>query len=394
MDYKLLLFQLQHYKNNYMVNFFEGGITIGYCIYYMKTEQLHFNKQEHIIPAALGGIQKLDHGVVSDEANEKFSKIELNAIRNSPININRTKFGPGKRGRLTLKKLKSPVIKVLNQEENNGLEFPLGFIFSGESYIIPQLYLDIDDEKNTCFSTYLYSTFIDKIPIEFKSDFNAKLIQFLMNKQRIYKLVKMSFDTEKHFISIGYYEGKWYAATSHQTINMDMLALHVLLPMLKEQAQTLIQDEEEAQPQALSNSLFKYQDQFQLETSSFFFLYLKTAFNALAYFKGSEFVCKDIFDELRDSILNMTNIVKFIEEDKQLFNSSIKNYINKFPQLSHYVILCAREEILMGYVSFYGEQPAIIKITDKYQGENFTHGLICDWKNRSKELLLENFIWG
>lgn len=283
-------------------------------------------------------------------------------------------------------------MKVLNQEENRGLEFLLGFIFSGKSYIIPQIYFDFHDEENSFIPTYIHSTFIDKTANEMKFDFNRKLIQFLRNKNREFILVKMPFETNKHFIILGYYNNKWYAATSHQIINMDMLAIHVIIPMLKGQLQMLVDNNEEAKPKVVPNSLFNYKDHFQLDTSSFYFLYLKTAFNALAYFKGAEFVCNDIFDEFRDSILNMDNIVKFIEEDKQLFNSSIKCYINKFPQLSHYVILCAREGILMGYVSFYGEQPAIIKITDKYQGENFTHGLICNWKNRSKELLLEDFI--
>ncbi|MFJ7738750.1 hypothetical protein ACIQ2D_20780 [Lysinibacillus sp. NPDC097287] len=33
---------------------------MGYCIYYKQTDQqLHFDKEEHVIPAGLGGIEKL-----------------------------------------------------------------------------------------------------------------------------------------------------------------------------------------------------------------------------------------------------------------------------------------------------------------------------------------------
>ena len=67
------------------------------CIYYKKSEQhLRFDKEEHVIPAGLGGIQKLQRGTVSDEANEKFSKLETVVLRNSFIGLNRMNNGPGK----------------------------------------------------------------------------------------------------------------------------------------------------------------------------------------------------------------------------------------------------------------------------------------------------------
>ena len=45
------------------------------CVYYKDAEGLRFEKQEHIIPAFLGGKKMLDQGVVSDQANELFSGI-------------------------------------------------------------------------------------------------------------------------------------------------------------------------------------------------------------------------------------------------------------------------------------------------------------------------------
>ena len=39
------------------------------CIYYGKSENLTYEKQEHVIPAGLGGHIKLGKGVVSDQAN-------------------------------------------------------------------------------------------------------------------------------------------------------------------------------------------------------------------------------------------------------------------------------------------------------------------------------------
>lgn len=359
-------------------------------MYYKQSEkQLHFNKQEHVIPAALGGIQKLENGVVSDEANERFSKIELNAIRNSPININRMRFGPGKRGSLNLKKLKNPIMKVLSKNGDDKIEFPLGFIFLGKSYVIPQVFLDFNDENNSFIPLYICSKFEGKSEFDINSDFKKRLIQFLKNKKRIYKLINMPFETKRHFIGIGYYRGKWYASTSHKFINMDILAQY-LLPTLIKQVQENSETIGTPRSETIIDSAFKYKDQFTLDTKGFYFLYLKTAFNTLAFFKGTDFVCDEIFDEIRNSILSLSDIDKFIESDKIFIESNIRNKINKFPHLSHYVILCARKNNLTAYVSFYGEQPCIIKITDEYHGDNFIHGLICDHKKR-KEFLLEDF---
>ena len=47
------------------------------CIYLGNCEDLTYQKQEHVFPAGLGGKRMLDHGVVSDQANNLFSPMEL-----------------------------------------------------------------------------------------------------------------------------------------------------------------------------------------------------------------------------------------------------------------------------------------------------------------------------
>lgn len=55
---------------------------MGNCIYLKKSEpDVRFTKREHVIPAGLGGIAKLSLGVVSDEANEYFSPLEMETLR-------------------------------------------------------------------------------------------------------------------------------------------------------------------------------------------------------------------------------------------------------------------------------------------------------------------------
>ncbi|MEX6702035.1 hypothetical protein ABS315_20925 [Peribacillus frigoritolerans] len=361
------------------------AISIVYCIYYKKSdEDLRFDKEEHIIPAGLGGIQKLEKGTVSDEANEKFSKLETVALRNSFIAINRMNFGPGKRGSLNVKKIKSPVMRVLKQEGDNVLEFVLGFIFAGQSYFIPQIILDFDDEDNS-FIPYFMSTILNGKSIEdFPLELIGNIIEFLESEKREFKLVHMPFETNKHFINIGYYERKWYAATSHKTINMDLLAENLLLPMLKEMKDKSKEKKEFSKPEILSELLFEYKDQINTDAETFHFLYLKTAFNALTFFKGTDFVCNEIFDEIRESIIKLSNLHNFIDSEEDFYDTEIEGYVNNIPEKAHYVFLCAKDNRLIAYVSFYGEFPGKIKLTDKYEGNDFIEGLICDWKNRKE----------
>lgn len=118
-------------------------------------------------------------------------------------------------------------------------------------------------------------------------------------------------------------------------------------------------------------------------------MYLKTAFNALALFKGTEFVGTKIFDEVRESIINVSNLDKFIETGNDIQVSEIVVYAKNVPDKAHYVIIRAKDGRLTAYVSFYGEKPVILTLTDSYQGEDFVDGLICNWRNR-EEFRLEN----
>ena len=47
------------------------------CIYYKNNPKLTYKEKEHIFPAGLGGITTLSKGLVSDQANSLFSKLEI-----------------------------------------------------------------------------------------------------------------------------------------------------------------------------------------------------------------------------------------------------------------------------------------------------------------------------
>lgn len=354
------------------------------CIYYQQSKDcLRFKKQEHVIPAGLGGITKLGKGMVSDEANEMFSKTELKALRDSFIAVNRMNLGPGKRGNLNFNKIKNPIMRVLQQEDKNyEIEFLLGFIYAGNSYIIPQLVLNFDDVEGSVKPIFMSSPFHEDNIKEFPLDFNKKLRLFLKNHKRNFSLVKMPFKTNRHFITVGFYKGKWYAATSHKIINMDILALE-FLPMVEAMIKNQIVyklnfDLPDTKPN------FRYTETLNMDFDVFYFLYVKTAFNALALFKGSEFVSEKIFDSVRKAIITQENLDDFINKKKMDISKEIIDYINSFPDKSHYIIINAKGNRMKAFVSFYGEYPATVQLTNEYLGEPFIDGLICDWKNRDE----------
>jgi hypothetical protein len=319
---------------------------MGYCIYYKDSEpKLRFTKKEHVIPAGLGGIEKLPIGYVSDEANELFSLTEREVLRNSILSVNRENVGPGKRGSMNVKKVKSPNVYILKSEDEDGDNYKLGFVFAGEAYMIPQLVINFND-ANLSYTTFYVSTVLNnENGKQIIFDFGKNLTEFFLNKNRTYELIEMPFQTNKHFILIGMYKGKWYAATSHKIINMNYLSI-IMLENTGNSFNKQVYGE-------FPKSLQHYRYQFKFDGNSFYFLYIKTAFNALAFFKGHNFVCQDIFDPVRNAVLNKTdNICNFVMDFEKPPNL-ITEIIRKVPEKNHYVIITRVKNIILAYVSFY-----------------------------------------
>jgi hypothetical protein len=353
---------------------------MGYCIYLKKSEpDVKFTKREHVIPAGIGGISKLPLGVVSDEANEHFSPLEMDALRKSFISINRNNVGPGKRGSFNIKKVKSPTIRILKEAESLVEQYKLGFAFAGEIYIITQIAIDFND-KEEYYTTSYYSTVFDgQYSKQTVIDFRDHLITFLANKKRKFRLINMPYNPTNHFVNIGYYEGKWFAATSHKVINMDYLAW-MLLPELKREQIEYIDKE----PSVLDKSLLQYSYQLDMSSSLNYFIYAKTAFNVLAFLKGSDFIQHERFEGIRKSIVDNNDIDNFIVNDKGLYGL-IEDIVERVPKWAHYAIITTENNSILAFVGFYGEkQSAIIRLAGDYVGESLRGGIICDWMNRSE----------
>lgn len=72
--------------------------SMGKCIYYKDRQDLTFTKREHIFPRCIGGVNRLNLGIVSDQANEFFANnLEVKTMRESVIAISKILLGPKKK---------------------------------------------------------------------------------------------------------------------------------------------------------------------------------------------------------------------------------------------------------------------------------------------------------
>lgn len=352
------------------------------CIYYKYgTENLEFSNQEHIIPAGLGGITKLPRGYVSNEANNFFSSFELRALRNSMLSINRNNHGPGRRGSLNVQNVRNPVIHIFNavtpEKELDTTLVPLrlGFLFAGVVQILPQVYIRFDELWNMRRPLYVADNFSNN-PEETMSKFLTSLVPFLKNKQCKFIFVEPPTSTSIKFVSIGYYEKKYYVCSSIKPFRINNFCNLLLLRPLPELNPFLLSSATEYH--------YSY-DIGDLKDVSFPLVYIKTAFNALTLFMGHSFVLESIFDPLRNNICNTENLDSYWI--RSTMPSWLVNWVKSaVPTKAHFVVIHGQFTIIDAYVSFYREPlNSIIRLTSEYTGETFKMGLICDWKTRKEQ---------
>lgn len=90
------------------------------CIYYRNNDELNYDTKEHIFPKCIGGMKRLPKGVVSDQANEYFSKLELHTFRETAVFAGRIFNGPLKKPS-KIKKYNIP--KYIYNTENDSRVF-------------------------------------------------------------------------------------------------------------------------------------------------------------------------------------------------------------------------------------------------------------------------------
>ena len=344
-------------------------VNMNKCIYLKETDlKQSFEKQEHIFPAGIGGIRKLNKGVVCDKVNgEIFSKMELDFMRNSLIALPRQIQGPGKRGSLIEKKSTKSNIHVVSRNEELS-DVSLGYIKLGKPYQIPQFkVIDeteiqiIFDQSDGDYSDQLVN-FIDNL-----KDFDDKYILIVEKNIPINQLL------------FGNFESKWYLGVHENSFS------YPLSDIINKLVNKRYSNEK---PQFNATQVTCHQHMvFNIE--KFNRVCAKTVFNFLAFSHGSDFVLQEKFDSIREWIINGGND-KFVNLlDKG--NRNIKMIKNiDFPDESHKILINKVDNRLVGLLTLYGEsfEVAVI-LCDNFTDKFVVNGYICDWKNKKEYTLME-----
>lgn len=345
-----------------------GGIFhMNFCIYLKRTEtELTFKSGEHIFPAAIGGIQKLPESFVSEEFNNKFSKLEGHFTQDELLSLPRQFHGPGKRGNLNPKRATKSKICILS-EENNPNSVRLGYISLSKPYYIPQIKININGE--TQFSADLS-----------EGDGKTQVNDFFKSVQEFndyYTIHEEKNINQDEFI-IGYEivnkKKKWHIAFS------DSKHLNNINKWIERLNKTTLPEKVNAENKsAMVNAMQGLQ-----VSESYFRTCAKIAFNFLAFVKGQEFVLQECFDPIRNWIINGGKNKAFVSDF--LNDEELKRFHSiKFPEMSHKLIIINNRGTLCAYISFYGGHfGVLIQLGSGFEGEFEFDGFICDWQNRKE----------
>lgn len=332
------------------------------CIYLKHPESyLSFTSKEHIIPAGIGGLTTLDLGVVSDQANNIFSGIELYFMRNSVISLLRQFFGPGKRGSLSPKRATRSHIHVMTNI-NNPYDVNLGYLRLGQPHLIPQILITTNNEFRIMF---------DKFDGDFDKQFD-NFVEDLKTYDGKYINIFDSCIPEK-YILLGKYQNKWYLALPEKDIDFNV----------KNIIQEAINVKLTEQPQYAKENIKSYQ-KIAFGFDNCFRVCAKIVFNFLASSKGIDFVMRKKFDPIRNWIVSGGEN-RFVNLSNRPDGGSMFDGF-PFPETAHRIIISKIGNQLIGVVSFYGNHfETVVLLCDNYHDRFELEGFICDWENK-KEL--------
>lgn len=334
------------------------GDYLNKCIYYKNGNGLTYTKKEHIISAGLGGTKKLELGIVSNQANEQFSRMELDVLRKSPIGLIRAFLGPGKRGTLSENKRTKSDIHVIHECGSESAE--LGYIELGKPKSISQI--RIDKSNNITFEFDKYAGDMD---IQF-----SQLILKLSTFDFEYKAFKN--ENVKEDISIlGYFEGKWYMFFNDEKW---LEKWKDIIPKLL--SGNFEKSDSGEQSYQCKNYMYMH---FKIDFIERFIA--KTAFNTFAYLYSHERALDDEFDNLRNWIINGG---ENLYVKPMSGHNTVLNEIG-IPDYAHTVLISKiKGGNIIAQVCIYGENfpNYVVLLAKEYSKPIMPNVFICDWKNR------------
>lgn len=333
------------------------------CIYLGNSENLTYQKQEHVFPAGLGGKRMLDHGVVSDQANELFSPMELKLMRHSLIAFERMMYGPGKRGSHNPAKAAKSAVNVGLQDDGQPI---LCYTAAGKPYNIPQFHRH---ENEATVS----------VPNEC-SDGEKQIKSFLASLE--YFRDKCTFLKSEYIpdgdILIGFSEGTYYVATNAIRPTNACIEKEVRNFLANFQMRELKYGEHHAKQ---SHKLG--------ETPEIARVYAKIAINVLALRKGFEYASHPNFLEIREWILTGEASTEYFFLP-QIQAEPPDDIMKMIPPKAHWCIFVCRNGKLDAIVCLYNRYIRRFTLGDLPDGKSFLlDGYICDWQNEQEYTIMQ-----
>jgi len=328
------------------------------CIYLVDQPNLHYDSAEHILPAGLGGTQKLPLDYVSKEFNNLSSKHELALMRSSILALPRQILGPGKRGSLSPSKATKSVVNVFSQQPE-GTSFSLGFIQAAKPYELPHV---VWHALSNAFTINIAKESTDAQVAAFK----RLLAAFDESKVRMVQHDELDVNTFLLGAQSGLENNIDFFIASKDGVT------HPFTGALLAELSALIVD----------RSTFGGAAHYHIRThqtatigDDYYKCCAKIAFNTLAHLKGKEMVLQDCFNPLRDWIVKGGDN-RFVDISPGL-NNDLKHL---FPQDSHHVLITQTREGMIADVCFYNHFHNVIRLTDHFPGRFHLEGFVCDWR--------------
>ena len=333
------------------------------CIYLGNSENLTYQKQEHVFPAGLGGKRMLDHGVVSDQANEMFSSMELKLMRHSLIAFERMMYGPGKRGSHNPDKVSKSAVNVGLQDDGKPI---LCYTAVGKPYNIPQFHRHEDEVTisvpNKCV------------------DGEKQIKSFLTSLEHLpekYTFLKSEYILDGDIL-IGFFEGIYYVATNSVRPTNACIEKEVQKFLTSFQMKEIKYGENHTK-----------QSHRWVEDSEIARMYAKIALNVLALCKGSEYASHSNFSEIREWILTGKSSKEYFFLP-QIQVEPLNDIIKMIPPKAHWCILVCKNGTLDAIVCLYNCYIRRFTLGDFPRGKGFLlDGYICDWENEQEYNIMQ-----
>lgn len=372
------------------------------CIYTKKDEtQAHFENREHIIPACIGGMKKLEQGYVSDEANALFSGMELRFARESPVSTVRMFVGPGKRGSHNPRKKGGAGKKVSVMQSHENGAFSLGYIQMGTPIIIDQVKIERLENGHRQIQIGFDSSSAKEEEYQTRLEGWFEKLEQYDNRPRILREEKLPEGT----LILGQEGKQWYLAAApgkaDEELKEDMKKeLALLKSYYKGEGQEELASSLESARKERSQVTAAIHQAFNID--EYFQVIAKIAFNCLAELRGQDYVLQEKFDEIREAVLTgkeIESLVKLAGEEGREKQGKPEEKLEKIAEergfgiWRHTVTISRIPQGLIAIVCLYGSaSPAMVWLSKEDCREfGEIDGFICDWENK-RELHFLDFV--